>query len=90
MPAQDEPRTAIYQFLNVIRVYTKQLGKPADMTSPFTCPVGCTLVDFAGIVHRDFVEKLKSACIWGTGAFDGQTISRDHVLHDKDVVELHV
>jgi hypothetical protein len=81
---------AIYRFLNVIRVYTKQPGKPPDLTSPFTCPVGSTLVEFAGLVHRDFAENLKSARIWGTGVFDGQTVKRDHVLHDKDVVELHV
>jgi ribosome-interacting GTPase 1 len=86
----EELRMAIYRFLNVIRVYTKQPGKPPDLTSPFTCPVGSTLVEFAGLVHRDFAENLKSARIWGTGVFDGQTVKRDHVLHDKDVVELHV
>jgi ribosome-interacting GTPase 1 len=86
----DELRPAIYRFLDVIRVYTKQPGKPPDLTSPFTCPVGSTLVEFAGLVHRDFAENLKSARIWGTGVFDGQTVKRDHVLHDKDVVELHV
>ncbi len=71
----------------MIRVYTKQPGKPPDMTSPFTCPVGSTLVEMPALVHRDFAEKLKSARIWGTGVFDGQTVDRDHVLHDKDVVE---
>ncbi len=86
----EELRTAIYRFLNVIRVYTKQPGKPPDLTSPFTCPVGSTLVEMAALVHRDFAENLKSARIWGTGVFDGQTVKRDHVLHDKDVVELHV
>ena len=86
----DELRDAIYRFLNVIRVYTKQPGKPPDLSSPFTCPAGSSLVEFAGVVHRDFAEKLKSARIWGTGVFDGQTVKRDHVLHDKDVVELHV
>jgi ribosome-interacting GTPase 1 len=83
-------RTAIYRFLNVIRVYTKQPGKPPDLTSPFTCPIGSTLVEMASLVHRDFAEGLKSARIWGTGVFDGQTVKRDHVLHDKDVVELHL
>jgi ribosome-interacting GTPase 1 len=86
----EELREAIYQFLNVIRVYTKQPGKPPDLTSPFTCPVGSTLVEMAALVHRDFVEGLKSARIWGTGVYDGQTVKRDHVLHDKDVVELHI
>lgn len=86
----EELRDVIYRSLNVIRVYTKQPGKPADMSSPFTCPAGSTLVEFAAVVHRDFAEGLKSARIWGTGVYDGQSIKRDHVLHDKDVVELHL
>ena len=53
-------------------------------------PSGSTVAQLAELVHRDFAEKLKSARIWGTGVFDGQTVTRDHVLHDKDVVELHV
>jgi ribosome-interacting GTPase 1 len=44
----------------------------------------------AALVHRDFVEHLKSARIWGTGVHPGQSVGRDHVLHDKDVVELHL
>jgi small GTP-binding protein len=86
----EDLRTAIFRFLNVIRVYTKQPGKPPDLTSPFTCPVGSTLVEMAALVHRDFSQNLKSARIWGTGVFEGQTVKRDHVLHDKDVVELHI
>lgn len=86
----EELRTAMYRFLNVIRVYTKQPGKPPDLTSPFTCPAGSTLVEMAALVHRDFADKLKTARIWGTGVFDGQPVSRDHVLHDKDIVELHL
>jgi ribosome-interacting GTPase 1 len=86
----EELRSAIYRFLNVIRVYTKQPGKPADLTSPFTCPAGSTLVEMAALVHRDFAAGLKSARIWGTGVYDGQSVKRDHVLHDRDIVELHL
>ncbi len=86
----EELRDAIYRFLRVIRVYTKKPGKPADMESPFTCPEGSTLLEFASLVHRDFAEKLKSARIWGTGVYDGQTVTRDHVMQDRDVVELHI
>jgi uncharacterized protein len=86
----EELRSAVYQFLKVIRVYTKQPGKPADKSAPFTCPVGSTVAEFAGLVHRDFSDKLKSARIWGSGVFDGQAVGRDHVLQEKDVVELHL
>lgn len=86
----DELRRAIYELLGVMRIYTKQPGKPPDMTSPFTTPIGSTVAELAGRVHKDFEEGLKSARVWGTGVFDGQTVGRDHVLHDRDVVELHL
>jgi ribosome-interacting GTPase 1 len=86
----DELRKAIYDLLGVMRVYTKQPGKPPDLTSPFTCPIGSTVAELAGRVHKDFEEGVRSARVWGTGVFDGQTVGRDHVLHDKDVVELHL
>jgi uncharacterized protein len=84
-----ELRKAIYDALGVMRIYTKQPGKPADMTSPFTPPIGSTVAELAGRVHRDLEDAVKSARIWGSGVFDGQTVGRDHVLNDKDVVELH-
>lgn len=84
-----ELRTAIYDTLGVMRIYTKQPGKPVDMTSPFTPRIGATVAELAGKVHRDLEESVKSARVWGTGVHDGQTVGRDHVLHDKDVVELH-
>ena len=82
-------RTALWMFLNAISVYTKRPGKPPDMASPFTCPAGSTVAEMAALVHRDLAEKLKSARVWGTGVFDGQTVTRDYVPHDKDVVERH-
>ena len=59
------------------------------MESPFTIPVGGTVAQLAEHVHREVAEKLKSARVWGTGVHDGQSVTRDHVLHDGDVVELH-
>jgi ribosome-interacting GTPase 1 len=85
----DGLRKAIYDVLGVMRIYTKQPGKPADMSSPFTPPVGATVAELAGKVHRDLEDAVKSARVWGSGVHDGQTVGRDHVLHDKDVVELH-
>ncbi len=86
----EELRRAIYELPGVMRIYTKQPGKPADMTSPFTCPIGSTVAELAGRVHKDFEEGLKSARVWGSGVHDGQTVGREHILHDKDIVELHM
>ncbi|MBL7154338.1 MAG: TGS domain-containing protein [Phycisphaerae bacterium] len=79
----------IFKLLEIIRVYAKPPGKPADMTDPFTLPVGSTVMDLARGIHRQLADNLKSARIWGTGVHDGQNTQRTHVLNDKDIVELH-
>jgi ribosome-interacting GTPase 1 len=87
----DALKTRIFEELGIIRVYSKAPGKEPDMTAPFVAEKGIQLADFAGKVHKDFQEKLKSAKIWGTSAdFPGQMVSRDHVLEDEDVVELQI
>jgi len=78
----------LFGMLRVIRVYTKQPGKPPDLVAPFTAPIGATVLDLAGIIHKDFAEGLKSARVWGSAKFDGQVVQRDHVLRDGDIVEL--
>jgi small GTP-binding protein len=86
-----ELKQALFDVLGVMRIQTKQPGKPADTSGPpFTCPVGSTVAEFAGCVHTDFEEKVKSARVWGSAATPGQTVGRDHVLSDGDVVELQV
>jgi len=79
-----------FRLLHVIRVYSKQPGKPPDLEAPFTIPIGATVLDFAGHVHKDFAENLKYARIWGSAKFDGQVVHRDHVLQDRDIVELSI
>ena len=79
----------LFKLLGIIRIYSKPPGKPADMTDPFTLPVGSTVMDLATTVHRQLAEKLKFARIWGTGVYDGQNTQRNHILNDKDVIELH-
>ena len=85
----DELRGTFFRLLDIVRVYAKRPGKPADMTDPFTLPKGSTVTDLAHVVHRQLAEKLKSARIWGAGVHDGQNTQRDHVLNDKDIIELH-
>ncbi len=84
-----ELRALVFDFLEVIRVYAKIPGKKADLDAPFVLPRGSTVLAFANKVHRDIAERLKFARLWGKDAFDGQSVKRDHVLSDGDVLELH-
>jgi uncharacterized protein len=86
----EDLRDAIYQSLDVVRVYTKlPTHKEPDYDRPFTIRRGGTLLDIAELVHKDFAQQLKHARVWGSAVHDGTTVKGDYVLHDKDVVELH-
>lgn len=86
----EELRSAIFDALHVIRVYTKAPGEPAARTRPFLLPRGSTVLDAARSVHADFAEKLKYARIWGDDRFDGQMVSREDELRDGDLLEFHI
>jgi len=83
-------REAIYRSMDVVRVYSKlPTAKEADKERPFTLRRGSTVTEMARLVHRDILENLKFARVWGTGVHDGTVVKGDYVLHDGDVVELH-
>lgn len=84
-------REAVYQAMDVLRVYTKlPAAKQPDFDRPFTVRRGSTLLELAGQVHKDYVEGLKFARVWGTAVHDATAVKGDYVLQDKDVVELHM
>jgi len=80
---------ALFRQLHIIRVYAKPPGKKPDMNEPFTIPAGSTVLDLARVIHRELAEKLKHARIWGSDVYEGQSVQKNHVLQDKDIVELH-
>jgi ribosome-interacting GTPase 1 len=84
-------REAIYRSLDVVRVYSKlPSAKEADRDRPFTLRRGSQLLEMAGMVHKDFLEGLKFARVWGVAVHDGTQVKGDYVLHDRDIVELHM
>ncbi len=78
-----------FDALGIIRVYAKQPGKPPDHDKPFTLPRGGTVADLAVHIHKDLLANMKFARVWGAHVFDGQTVQRDHVLYEGDVIEIH-
>lgn len=84
-------KKAIYESLDVVRVYTKLPShKEPDYDRPFTIRRGGTLLEIAELIHKDLASNLKNARVWGSQVHDGTLVKGDYVLHDKDVVELHV
>jgi len=85
----DDLRRNLFERLGRIRIYAKEPGKKPDLERPFVLPGGATVHDLARAVHKEVADRLRYARIWGSARFDGQQVDRDHVLVDRDVVELH-
>ena len=86
----EEFKKAVYQALHIIRVYTKTPGSKADLTDPMVLEKGSTLGEAAESLHKDFYQNLKYAVVWGSGKYDGQRVSKGHVLQEGDIVEFHI
>ncbi len=85
----EEFKRAVFGMLGILRVYTKEPGKKAEVTKPYVLPAGATVAELAGRVHKDLLTHLKYARVWGHGKFEGQMVHRSHALADRDIVELH-
>ncbi|HSV32078.1 MAG TPA: TGS domain-containing protein [Atribacteraceae bacterium] len=84
----EELRGKIFQLSNIIRVYSKPPGQPVDLSRPFVLRKGSSVYDLAKSIHKDIAGHLRGARVWGSGKFDGQMVPIEHVLADRDLVEL--
>ena len=78
----------IFHLAGIIRIYSKPPGKPPDLSRPFVLIEGEAVVDLARAIHKDLAYTLKGARVWGSAKFEGQLVTPDYVLQDKDIVEI--
>jgi small GTP-binding protein len=87
----EELKDAIFQKLDFIRIFCKEVGKKADLDVPLIMRRGSTIKDMCEKLHRDFIVKFKFARVWGRSAkFPGQRLMLQHELMEGDVVEIHL
>jgi ribosome-interacting GTPase 1 len=67
----DQLERGAFAARDVIRAYTNPPSMPPDFAAPLILMKGGTREDLAHKVHRDFMEKLASACVLGRAEFDG-------------------
>lgn len=92
MDGIDELKENIFNSLNFIRVFLKEVNKKPDLDEPMILTRPCTIKAVCEHIHRDFVRKFKYARVWGKGAkFPGQMFRQvDKVLEDGDIIEIHI
>lgn len=85
-----ELKDKIFLKLKVIRVFTKEPGKPKS-SQPIVLKQKSTIKDLAEKIHKSFVEKFNYALVWGKSVkFQGQRCGLNHELYDGDVVEVYL
>ncbi len=80
----------LFRSLGMIRVYTKDPNETKPSEHPFVIHAGTTVKELARSIHSDLADRYRYSRIWGpTSKFAGERVGPEHVLGDRDVVEVH-
>jgi small GTP-binding protein len=83
----DPLKKRIFGFMDVIRVYMKEPGKPPS-SQPVVVKSGSTVKDVAESIYKGFSTKVSETKLTGpSGKFANQKVGLSHVLKDRDVLE---
>lgn len=82
-------KKAIYDNLNLIKVYLKPKRKEVDWEEPMILKKGSTVEDACRNIHKDFVRNFRYAKVWGISAkHPGQKVHLNHELMEGDVLTI--
>ncbi|MGE4595755.1 MAG: GTP-binding protein [Nitrososphaerales archaeon] len=85
----EDLKDAIYQQLDLIRIYLRPKGGVADYEEPLIVPRDSSIIEICAKIHRDVQKNFRYAYIWGNSAkFKGQKVGKKHIVEDEDVVTL--
>ena len=74
---------------NVVRVFTKPIGKPAERKA-VVMKAGSTVKDLIEKINEIWLKGFKFVRIFDNSRFSGRKVGLDYILKDKDTVEIHI
>ncbi|CAK0750854.1 Developmentally-regulated G-protein 3 [Coccomyxa viridis] len=79
-----------WEYLDLIRTYTKPKGRLPDYNDPVVLPSNRnTVEDFCNRIHKGIIKQFKYALVWGTSVkHRPQKVGKEHVLHDEDIIQI--
>lgn len=77
----------VFRRSEIARVYAKPPGGKLERKEPFIVKKGSTVEDVAEAIHRDLRTGFRSAKVWGSSKYAGQSVHRDYVIADGDIIE---
>nr|WIM01493.1 GTP-binding protein 128up [Limnephilus lunatus] len=86
----DDLLEKMWEYLKLVRIYTKPKGQLPDYNSPVVLHSEHTSVeDFCNRLHRSIIKEFKIALVWGSSVkHQPQKVGIEHVLNDEDVVQI--
>eukprot|EP01132_Coremiostelium_polycephalum_P002046 gene2046-2518_t len=81
----------IWEYLSLIRIYTKPKGQIPDYNEPVVLKGGeiPTVEAFCNRIHNTIAKQLKYALVWGSSVkHNPQRVGKDHILNDEDIVQI--
>ncbi|CAJ2509876.1 Uu.00g057760.m01.CDS01 [Anthostomella pinea] len=86
----DELMEAMWDKLQLVRVYTKPKGRLPDYSAPVVLrSTRCTVEDFCNAIHRSILEQFKNAIVYGKSVkHQPQRVGLAHELADEDIVTI--
>jgi len=86
----DDLLDLMWQYLQLVRIYTKPKGQLPDYSSPIVLHSERTSIeDFCNKLHRTIAREFKYALVWGSSVkHQPQKVGIEHILNDEDVVQI--
>jgi small GTP-binding protein len=86
----DELLDKMWEYLGLIRIYTKPHGLIPDYSAPVVLRQDrATVEGFCNRIHRRLMDNFKYAVVWGSSVkHNPQRVGKDHQLADEDVVQI--
>ena len=86
----DELLETIWDYLDLIRVYTKPKGQIPDYDRPVILSrKNSNVMDFCRKIHKSLLTDFKSAQVWGLSVkHSPQKVGINHQLFDEDIVQI--
>lgn len=86
----DELLEKMWDYLDLLRIYTKPKRQLPDYSAPVVLKNGRTSIEeFCNSIHKAIMKDFRYALVWGSSVkHHPQKVGKDHILADEDVVQI--
>ncbi|EGG17194.1 Developmentally regulated GTP-binding protein [Cavenderia fasciculata] len=79
----------IWEYLSLVRVYTKKRGEAPDFNDAVILRAGASVEHVCQYLHKELANQFKYGIVWGVSAKHcPQRVGLAHLLDDEDVIQI--